>query len=108
MTITWDWVKFAFFFAPCRVDDSTVRVGSDLLNAVDVEQHVAKSLLLAFPTQLRVVISVTDASVGRHWQVVIWIGFFPEAASNDVIGSTGGRGRADDGLKGREEEQGQS
>jgi len=73
MTITRNWIEFSFLLAPIWIYDSTVWIGSDLLDAVDVKEHVTKSILLILASQGGIEISVTDATVWRHRQVVIRI-----------------------------------
>jgi len=71
----------------------------DLLDAVNVQEHVSQSLLLirlAAADQRGIVISVTDASVGRHRQVVVWIRLLTQPAAATGPGWAGG------GQNGRE------
>jgi len=101
MTITRDWIEFSLHFAPIWIDDTAGRMVPDLLDAVNVQEHVSQGLLLtrlAAADQRGVVISVTDASVRRHRQVVIWIRFLSQPAAT----AAGGPGWAGGGQNGRE------
>jgi len=71
VAIARNWVKLALFFTPVRINDTTLGIVSDLLNAMDVNQHVPNGIHLTGPGQLGVIVSMADAPIRWHRQKIV-------------------------------------